>query len=232
MNMFNRIRNKIHNCKSFFDEIYRSSIRWLDADYGRKLRYKYYKKRLKYLGDNVLIDTGVFINGAEYISIGDNTHIDKNCILVGASKDLDLSHRYLKIRDNISYKGIRGEITIGKDCHISQNTMLYGYGGISIGDNSTLSSDTKVYSLTSMAYNPYDRSEIISIVPYDGKSPTLEGPVVLANNVWVGLDCIISPGITLGNNSFVKSQSIVNNSFEDNAYIGGNPAVYIRKRFK
>lgn len=229
--MFGRIKNKINSYKAHFDEIYRSAIRWLDGDLGYKLRYKYYKKRFKHLGRGAMIDTGVFIQGAEFISIGENTHLDKNCILVGSPADLDLSYRYLKTRENPLYTGKIGEIIIGKECHISQNAMLYGYGGIHIGDYSTLSAGAKIYSLTSMAYNPYDRSEIVSIVPYTGKSPTLMGPVLLGNNVWVGIDTVVSPGVALGDNTFIKSFSIVNSSFEENSYAGGTPAVYIRGRY-
>ena len=230
--MFGRIRNKITHYKACVDEIYRSAIRWLDGELGYKLRYKYYKKRLKHLGRGAMIDTGVFIQGAEYISIGENTHIDKNCILVGSPADLDLSYRYVKVRENPLYIGAAGEIFIGRECHISQNAMLYGYGGIHIGDNSTLSAGAKIYSLTSMAYNPFDRSEIVSIVPYSGKSPTLEGPVVLGDNVWVGIDTVVSPGASLGDNTFIKSFSIVNSSFENNSYAGGVPAKYIRNRYE
>lgn len=222
---------KSRQLQNAFDEIYRSCIRWLDGALGQKLRYKYYKKRLKYLGKSVIIDTGVFIDGAEFISIGENTHIDKNCILVAAPADLDLSYRYLKKRANPDFTGGRGSITIGKECHISQNAMIYGYGGVQIGDFCVMSADSKIYSLTSMAYNPCDKSEIVSIVPYSGKSPTLEGAVVMGDNAWIGIGVVVSPGVTLGKNSFVKSYSLVNGSFDENTYAGGIPAVEIRKRF-
>lgn len=215
----------------FFSSAIVTFIRYADGNYGNKKRYNYYKKHLKFLGKGVIIDTGVFITGGEYISIGDDTHIDKNCILVGAPPDLDLSSRYIKTRENSAYTGSPGEINIGKNCHISQNTMIYGYGGVSIDDNSTMSAGSKIYSLTSIAYNPYNRSEIVSIVPYSGKSPTLIGPVVLGKNVWIGIDSIVSPGCTLEENVFAKSHSIINSSFTENSYIGGSPAVKIRNRF-
>ena len=218
--------------RTVLGELYRTCIRNLDGALGQRLRYLYYKKRLRHLGRNVIIDTGVFFTGWEYISIGDNTHIDKNCILVGAPQDLDLSYRYLKQRGNDDYLGMRGFISIGSDCHISQNTMIYGYGGVHIGNNSVLSAGAKVYSLTSMAYNPYDRSEIVSIVPYSGKSPTLEGPVVLGDNVWIGIDTVVSPGITIKKNSFVQSFSMVNSSFDENTYAGGMPATRLRNRYE
>lgn len=216
---------------NWLNSLYITYIRYLDGSYGNIVRYKYYKKTLKSLGQNVTIDTGVFITGGEFISIGDNTHIDKNCILVGSPPDLDLSYRYIKTRENNNFNGIKGEIVIGKNCHISQNTMIYGYGGVTIGDNSTMSAGSKIYSLTSIAYNPFDPSEIVSIVPYTGKSPTLIGPVVLGNNVWIGIDSIVSPGCTLKDNVFAKSQSIINSSFSENSYIGGSPAKKIRNRF-
>lgn len=204
----------LHSIFSIFAEIYRSWIRNLDGALGQRLRYQYYKKKLRYLGKGVKFETGVFITGAEYISIGDDTEIDKNCILVAASPDLDLSKRYVKTRENPNYDGKRGALNIGSDCHISQNTMIYGYGGVSIGNNCVLSAGAKVYSLTSMAYNPYNKSEIVSIVPYSEKSPTLEGAVVFEDNVWVGIDTVISPGVTIKKNSFVRSFSMVNTSFE------------------
>lgn len=217
---------------SVLGELYRTCIRNLDGALGQRLRYLYYKKRLRHLGRNVIIDTGVFFSGWEYISIGDDTHIDKNCIIVGCHPDLDLSYRYLKQRGNDDYLGMRGFVSIGSDCHISQNTMIYGYGGVHIGNNSVLSAGAKVYSLTSMAYNPYDRSEIVSIVPYSGKSPTLEGPVVLGDNVWIGIDTVVSPGITIKKNSFVQSFSMVNSSFDENTYAGGMPATRLRDRYE
>lgn len=207
-------------------------LRYLDSSLGEKLRYKYYKRNLKYIGKNVKIDTGVFIYGMEYVSIDDNSHIDKNCIIVGSSSKLDLSQRAVKIKENSTTLVDKGEIFIGKECHISQYCMIYGYGGVYIGDNCVMSTGSKVYSLTSMPTNPFDEAEIISIVPYEGISPTLLGKVVLNDNVWIGINSVISPGVIIGRNSFVRSNSIVLNSFDENSYIAGDPAIFIRNRFK
>ncbi len=207
-------------------------IRYVDSEKSSKLRNKYYSKHLKFLGNNVCIDTGVFIYGMEWVSIDDNTHIDKNCIIVGSPPNLDLSSRIVKERvlDEPGFN--KGEVIIGKDCHISQNTMIYGYGGVSIGNNCVMSAGSKIYSLTSMPVNPNDESQIISIVPYSGISPTLIGKVVLEDNVWIGLDSVVSPGIRIGKNSFVRSNSFVLASFGENSHIAGDPAVYIKPRFK
>ena len=230
--MKNKISVILYSRISFWGDIYRSFLRYIDGETGRRLRYRYYKKRLKHLGKNVIIDTGVFITGAEYISIGDNTHIDKNCILVGAPSDLDLSYRILVELPNEDFKKEKGSITIGKECHISQNVMIYGYGGVEISDYVALSADTKVYSLTSLPFNPYDRKEIAKVTSFSGRSPTFLGAVVIGNNSWLGIGCIVQPCVTIGANTFVESYSVISNPLEENIIAKGNPAVAIRKRFK
>lgn len=236
MSIMKKTKNKIsavlYSKISFWGDIYRSFLRYIDGETGRRLRYRYYKKRLKHLGKNVIIDTGVFITGAEYISIGDNTHIDKNCILVGAPSDLDLSYRILVELPNEDFKKEKGSITIGKECHISQNVMIYGYGGVDIGDYVALSTDTKVYSLTSLPFNPYDKSEVTTLMPFSGRSPTLIGAVVLDRNSWLGISCIVQPGITIKENAFVESNSVVSSSLNENVYAMGNPAKVKHRRFK
>ena len=62
----------------------------------------------------MIIDTGVFMYGLPYISIDDNTHIDKSVILVASRSNLDLSYRAMKVKDNPDMTLKRGELLIGK----------------------------------------------------------------------------------------------------------------------
>lgn len=206
-------------------------IRYYDNKNMEIKRYSIYKKYLKFLGTNVKIDTGVFLYGMDFISIDDNTHIDKNCIIIGSSPNLDLSHRVLKEKNNIYDKIQKGEVYIGKNCHVSQYSMIFGYGGIYIGNFCCLSTGAKIYSLTSMPINPFDNTQIVSILPYNEISPTLIGKVILEDNTWLGINVVVSPGVTIKKNSFVRSNSFVLNSFEENSYIAGDPAIFRRKRF-
>lgn len=202
-------------------------IIYMPGPLGYKLRYMYYKTRFKKIGKNVLIDIGVSINGARFITVGSNVHIDKNCIISTGDKLQGKLYR----KSNKEFNITEGEIFIGDNIHICPSCMVIGYGGLYIGNNSTLSAGTKLYSLTNLAYNPDDRSEVISIMPYD-QAPFLLGPIVLKANVWVGLNCIVMPNVEIGDNSFVISNSTVVSNFEDNSYIGGQPAVFIKNRFK
>lgn len=214
-----------------FSNLYLSLIRYIDGRAGEILRYNFYKRRLKYLGKKVIINTGVFIYGPEYISIGDNTHIDKSCILVGCCSDFDFSKRALKEVYNRDINVVKGELLIGSDCHISQYCMIYSYGGIKLGNNCVMSTGSKLYSLSSLPYNPVDRKIRSSIVPYSGVSPSIIGNIEFEDNVWIGINVCVFPGVKIKRDSFVRTNSVVQDSFADNSYIAGDPAIYIKHRY-
>ena len=55
--------------------------------------------------------------------------------------------------------------------------------------------------------------------------------VVIGENCWLGMNSIILPGVSLGDNTIVGAGSVVTKSFMDgNCVIGGNPARIIRSR--
>ena len=45
------------------------------------------------------------------------------------------------------------------------------------------------------------------------------------------LNVVILPGVSIGKDSFVAINSVVNSSFEKNSMIAGNPAKRIKNRF-
>lgn len=50
------------------------------------------------------------------------------------------------------------------------------------------------------------------------------GKVKIGNNVYIGNNALIMPGVTIGNNVLVAAGSVVCKSVPDNVVIGGNPA--------
>lgn len=49
-------------------------------------------------------------------------------------------------------------------------------------------------------------------------------PVVIGNDVWVGGNAVVNPGITIGSNVVVASGAVVTKDIPDNVAVGGNPA--------
>ena len=55
-----------------------------------------------------------------------------------------------------------------------------------------------------------------------------ESPVIIGNNVWIGMRSIVLKGVTIGNNSIIAAGSIVTKDVPSNCLVGGNPAKFIK----
>lgn len=65
----------------------------------------------------------------------------------------------------------------------------------------------------------------------DGKSYPTKGDTVIGNDVWIGYNATIMPGITIGDGAIIASNSTVTKAVEPYTIVGGNPAKVVRKRF-
>jgi acetyltransferase-like isoleucine patch superfamily enzyme len=54
-------------------------------------------------------------------------------------------------------------------------------------------------------------------------------PVIIGDNVWIGMNATILKGVSIGDNSVVAAGSVVTKSVEPNTVVAGNPAVPIKK---
>ncbi|MDR8085751.1 acyltransferase, partial [Acinetobacter baumannii] len=53
-------------------------------------------------------------------------------------------------------------------------------------------------------------------------------PINIGNNVYLGTNTIILPGVSIGNNVIVGAGSLVNKDLADNAVYAGIPAKFIK----
>ena len=58
-----------------------------------------------------------------------------------------------------------------------------------------------------------------------------KGDTVIGNDVWIGYEALIMPGVRIGNGAVVSSRSVVTGDVPPYAIVGGNPAGIIRTRF-
>jgi virginiamycin A acetyltransferase len=66
--------------------------------------------------------------------------------------------------------------------------------------------------------------------PAPGDLP-YKGDTVIGNDVWIGYDALIMPGVTIGDGAIISSRSVVVNDVPAYTIVGGNPATAIRQRF-
>lgn len=57
------------------------------------------------------------------------------------------------------------------------------------------------------------------------------GDTVVGNDVWLGMETLVMPGVTIGDGAIVASRSVVTRDVPPYAIVGGNPAQVVRTRF-
>lgn len=66
----------------------------------------------------------------------------------------------------------------------------------------------------------------------DGKSYPTKGDTEIGNDVWIGFNSTIMPGIKIGDGAIIATNSTVTKNVEPYTIVGGNPAKEIKKRFE
>lgn len=113
-------------------------------------------------------------------------------------------------------------ISLGANSLINMNCTLLDTGKITIGENTLIGPDVKIYT----AVHPVSAEERI-YTDETGRSAirTQTAPVVIGNYVWIGGGAIILLGVTIGDNAVIGAGSVVTKSIPANAVACGNPCV-------
>jgi virginiamycin A acetyltransferase len=64
-----------------------------------------------------------------------------------------------------------------------------------------------------------------------GKELPYKGDTVIGNDVWIGYDALIMPGVKIGDGAIIAARSVVTADVPPYAIVGGNPARLVRQRF-
>ena len=65
----------------------------------------------------------------------------------------------------------------------------------------------------------------------EGKSYPQKGNIHIGNDVWIGYNATIMPGVHIGDGAIIAANSTITKDVEPYTIVGGNPAKKIRKRF-
>lgn len=69
------------------------------------------------------------------------------------------------------------------------------------------------------------------VMPKHGELP-YKGDTVIGNDVWMGYEAIVMPGVQIGDGAIVAAKSVVVSDVAPYTIVGGNPAKPIRQRFE
>jgi acetyltransferase-like isoleucine patch superfamily enzyme len=115
-------------------------------------------------------------------------------------------------------------LTIGNNSSIGAFTSIFSGFGVTIGQNCLISSNCSISSV-----NHIQEANI----RYNSESAEATGskPVIIGDNVWIGMNACLLPGVVVGNNSIVGAGSVVTKNIPPNEIWVGNPAKFVKKLF-
>ena len=125
-----------------------------------------------------------------------------------------------KFYDNIEhhYEFLGDKLIIGKFCAIAEGVKFIMNGA-----------NHRMDGITTYPFNIFGCG-------WEKVTPTIEqlpfkGDTVIGNDVWIGQNVTIMPGIIIGDGAIIAANSTVVKSVEPYSIYGGNPAKFIKKRF-
>lgn len=115
------------------------------------------------------------------------------------------------------YEVLGDRLIIGKFCSIAPGVTF-----VMNGANHRMDGSTYPFNLFGNGWEQY--------------TPTLEqlpfkGDTIVGNDVWIGMDATILPGVTIGDGAIIAAKSVVTNDVAPYTIVGGNPAKEIKKRY-
>jgi acetyltransferase-like isoleucine patch superfamily enzyme len=163
-------------------------------------------------------ENAVLLDGLE---IGENVIIGKNSYIVKAK---------VGDRSTIEYGTVftgsgPGRIVIGEDSYIGINNVLDFSDDIKIGNFVHIAGpSTALWTHTSVEMS----LKGIPLHQWEDKSFRSTAPIVVEDNVYIGCNCTIYPGVTIARHSVVAPNSAVSQNVEPYTMVGGVPAKVIR----
>ncbi len=116
-------------------------------------------------------------------------------------------------------------ISIGDNTFINTNCMFLDNNKITIGKNGLIAPYVQIYT----AIHPLKASDRIVTTEHGTRYLTSTKPVCIGDNVWIGGNAVIFPGVTIGNNVTIGAGSVVTKDIPDDMLAFGNPCEIKRR---
>lgn len=116
------------------------------------------------------------------------------------------------------YKRFGGSLRIGKFCSLAAQVKFMMRG-----------SDHRMDGISTYPFTMYGG-------PWGKRLPDewsyfKKGGTAVGNDVWIGFDALIMPGVTIGDGAIIGARSVVTQDVPAYAVVAGNPARTVRMRF-
>jgi acetyltransferase-like isoleucine patch superfamily enzyme len=136
----------------------------------------------------------------------------------------------LVIGDRVCLRGCRllvrgGRLSIGEGTVVNPLARIETHESIEIGRYCQIAHEVTILDTNSHSLDPEERRRALR-----GEAPELPktAPVVLGDDVWIGLRAIVLKGVTIGDGAIVAAGSVLTGDVPPGAVYAGNPARRVR----
>lgn len=190
---------------------------------SEQVRNAYWQKRLGQLGTFSTIESGVRLDYPAKIRIGKHCSIGRNSLVRANTESacaLCIGDR-TSIKENVLINTNKGTVEIGQECWVGPYTLIYGNGDVTIGDHVMIASHCAINTVshhTTRFDIPMSQQGIYT------------APVVIEDDVWIGIGAVILQGIRVGKGSVIGAGAVVTRDIEPGTVVAGVPARKIKQR--
>jgi maltose O-acetyltransferase len=141
-----------------------------------------------------------------------------NILRVGALKKLIIIGKNNTIQTGFRF-GMKDILIIGDNCQINENVYIQS---ATIGNNVLIAQNVAILAVT----HKFDSLDM----PIRQQGSTEPKFVTINDDVWIGRNVVIMPGINIGTGAIIGAGAVVTKDVQPYAIVGGVPAKIIRYR--
>lgn len=165
-----------------------------------------YKNRFKNFGSKSVLAPGISLLSPQFISIGNNSSIMKNCIL-----------------ETCPDAGLNPSMLIGNGVSIGEYTHITCANCIEIGDN-LLTGRFVLITDNGHGNSSIEEMEIPPILRHVHSN----GKVIIGKNVWIGDKATILPNVNIGDGAIIAANAVVTKDVPSYSIVAGCPAKVVK----
>lgn len=119
-----------------------------------------------------------------------------------------------------AHVGSGRRVSMGNNCNLSPGLRVIG--DLTLGNDVMMGPEAVFIS--------YNHETKDFTIPMRAQGATESRPIIVGNDVWIGMRAMIMPGVRIGDHAIIAAGSIVTKDVPEWAIVGGNPAKIIKYR--
>lgn len=188
-------------------------INWFTAQCRQQFYNLVFGTKFRYFGKGCTID----ISGQ--VKIGNNVYIgDQVSLIVEQGAVLEIADNSF-IGENCYIKCFGGRVSIGQDVSINSKSYINGCGGVTIGNNTRIGTQSIIIA----SNHKFGEPDLLV------KDAITKLGVNLGENIWLGARVTVLDGVDICNDTVIGACSLVSKKIEIKGVYVGIPVKILKK---